>query len=126
MPTLIIANKARADKHLDELVRTTAYGVVTRRERITRALETGAAQLELGNVCDFARIRAIERQIKQMMGNGWGVPTGNDRHPLTIKYNNLKAELKAGPTKAEYRLDFGKYFVELTKTEYDFALTVKY
>jgi hypothetical protein len=116
------ARQARSDKALAQLIRTSAYGITTKKERIERAIADGN-RLEIVEVRDEARERAIEREMKSMMGNGWGVPTGNECHPITIKYNKLKAELVAGPKTIEYRMYPAneEYWNVLSKTEFDYA-----
>lgn len=119
------ANQAKAEKTLSQLVRTSHYGICTRKQRLEQAILDGST-VESASVKDEARERSIQREMKSMMGNGWGVPTGNDRHPITVKYNNLKAELHRGPTTIEYRLHRpdGDYWNVITKTEYEYALSL--
>lgn len=120
--TLQAARNAKTEKFLNTLIRTSAYGICTRSQRLDQARADGA-KLEAVEVRDEARERAIERELKSMMGNGFGAPTGNERHPITIKYNKLKAELANGPTLIEYRLHRpdGEYWNVITKTEFEYA-----
>jgi hypothetical protein len=122
--SITAARQAKADTHLSGHIRTTAYGVVTRKERLEKALANGA-RLELVMVRDEARERAIERELHQLRD----YPFGNECHPTTIKVKALKAELAAKPMTEEYRLmqssiEDGEYWNVLTKTEYQYALTV--
>jgi hypothetical protein len=125
MMSITAAQSARANKHLGQLIRTSCYGICARSQRLDQALADGCT-LEAVSVRDEARERAIQREMKAMMGNGWGVPTGNDCHPLTIRYNALKSELCAGPVMTEYRMHRpdGSYWNELTKTEWEYALSL--
>ena len=119
--SLTAAKQAKSEQHLAQLVRSTAFGITSRKERIDRAL-AGGAQLIAATVKDEARERAIDRELAQMRGpSGWGVPTGNECHPLTIRYRALQTEQAAGPTAVEYRLDYGEYWTVLTKTEWEYA-----
>lgn len=120
-----VARNAKNEQYLAQLVRTSAFGICTRKQRIDQAI---AAQCRFQSILvrDESRERAIERELKAMQGrDGWGVPTGNQSHPVTIKYNALRAELANGPQKVEYRLWVNgancEYFNELTKTEWEYA-----
>jgi hypothetical protein len=130
MANLDAAAAARAAKHLDQLVRTSSFGVVTRKRRLDLAIAAGAT-LEVASVRDEARERSLQREIETMRkaDNGWYVPTGNSNHPLTIKFNKLKADLAAGPKTIEYRLhqtnSDGEFWNILTKIEYDYAVSIK-
>ena len=116
------ARLAKANAHLNTLVRSSAFGITTRKERIDKAIAQGCT-IEVARVRDEARERAIERELQAMRGrNGWGVPTGNQCHPITIRFNALQEELKDGPMTVEYRLHFADYWNVLTKTEYDYAI----
>ena len=119
------ARNAKAEQYLNQLVRTSAWGICTRKQRIEQAIAQGC-RFQAALVRDESRERAIERELKAMQGrDGWGVPTGNQSHPVTIKYNAFRAELANGPKKIEYRLWVNgancEYFNELTKTEWDYA-----
>ncbi len=136
IPNLTAARAARASSHLAGLIRTTEYGIVTRKARIERAVADGAS-FAIVSVYDESRERALLREIA-LMQRGRGVPTGNANHPLTIKLRELQAELAAGPRKPEYHLhpDHAKagrvdslgrvetWFSILTKTEFDFAVSL--
>ena len=83
------------------------------------------SKVEAVEVRDEARERKLEREIEQLSGpRGWGVPIGNQSHPTTIKYNNLKKELADGPTCTEYRLHRpdGEYWNVITKTEFMYVI----
>ena len=124
--SIAVAQQAKANNHLEQLVRTSAYGICTRRQRMVQAIAEGCT-LECVMVQDEARERKIERELKQMQGrDGWGVPTGNQCHPTTIKFNALKAELAAKPMIAEYRLNRpdNAYWTILSKTEFEFGNTL--
>jgi hypothetical protein len=125
MSNIALARTAKNEKFLSTLIRTSAYGICTRSQRLDQALADGA-KLEAAEVRDEARERAIERELKSMMGSGFGVPTGNVCHPITIKYNKLKAELANGPKMIEYRLHRpdGDYWNVITKTEFEYAQSV--
>lgn len=115
---------AKAKNHLDTLIRTSQYGICTRGQRLQQAIAEGST-LEAATVRDEARERKIQRELDAMRGrDGWGVPTGNECHPITIKFNALKKELADGPTTTEYRLHrpHGEYWNVITKTEYEYAL----
>ncbi len=116
------ARAAKADVYLDGYIRTTAYGVTTRREWIIRALKQGD-YIGVAQVRDTARENAITKQIDYMRKQ-W-LPLGNEHHPETIKFNNLKKELADGPRIAEYRLyhDDNSWSI-LRKTDYDFAVSL--
>jgi hypothetical protein len=131
MSSLLAARQAKSDKHLSTLIRTTDYGVTTRRERIDRAMAAGG-RLEVTRVFDEAREKVILREMESMRrgNNGWGVPSGNACHPVTIKFNTLKQELADRPTCDQYELhpnhaDGDTWFNVLTKTEYDYALSLQ-
>jgi hypothetical protein len=122
--SITAARQAKADTHLQGLIRTTAFGVVTRKERIEKALANGA-RLEVASVQDEARERAIERELHTLRNH----PFGNEFHPQTIQYRKLKAELAVKPMTEEYRLmqfstEHGEYWTVLTKTEYQYAQTI--
>lgn len=120
---ITLAQKARAEKHLSQYLHTSAWGICTRKQRIDQAIELNC-KFEIALVKDESRERAIERELKLIQGrDGWGVPTGNQSHPTTIKYNSLRAELANGPKTMEYRLYVpGKdYWNVLTKTEWEYA-----
>ena len=123
--SIAVANQAKAEKHLGQLIRTSAYGICTRKQRLEQAIADGST-VESASVRDEARERAIEREMKAMMGNGWGVPTGNECHPVTIKYRKLQAELAAKPVMIEYRLHRpdGEYWNVISKTEFECAKTL--
>lgn len=121
--SITTAQQAKGEKFLATLIRSSAYGICTRAQRIDQALADGA-KVEAVEVRDEARERAIEREIASLSGaRGWGVPTGNQSHPTTIKYNKLKKELVDGPTMIEYRLHRpdGEYWNVITKTEFEYA-----
>lgn len=123
MNTLSAARIARTDKFLSTLIRTSAYGICTRAQRLDQAVADGAT-VKAVEVRDEARERAIEREIAQLKGrDGWGIPTGNECHPKTIKFNKLKKELADGPKMIEYRLNRpdGEYWNVITKTEFEYA-----
>lgn len=119
--TLEVARTVKAQKFLDTLIRTSAYGICTRAQRLDQALADGST-IEAVEVRDDVKVRKLEREIEQMRRSdgGWGVPTGNQSHPITIKYNKLKQELADGPTVIEYRLHRadGEYWNVITKTEF--------
>ena len=125
--SIAVAQQAKANNHLEQLVRTSAYGICTRRQRMVQAIADGCT-LECAMVQDEARERKLERDIDSMRtaDNGFYVPIGNQSHPITIKFNALKAELAARPTMAEYRLHRpdGAYFTPLSKTEFEFGKTL--
>lgn len=121
--TITKAQEARVEKFLTTLIRTSAYGICTRAERLDQALADGA-KVEAINVRNEARERKIERELVQMKGrDGWGVPMGNDRHPKTIQYRALQTELADGPKMVEYRLHRPdeEYWNVITKTEFEYA-----
>jgi hypothetical protein len=123
MTTLTNARQAKTDKFLTTLIRTSAYGICTRAQRLDQAIADGAT-IEAAQVRDEARERAIEREIQQLKGrDGWGIPTGNECHPKTIQLRKLQKELADGPMCVEYRLNRpdGEYWNVITKTEFEYA-----
>lgn len=117
-----LAQHARKLKVLAQLVRTTAYGICTREERIIRSLADGCT-VEAVDVADEAARTRLEDEYA-LLNRGFNVPWGNDRHPTTIRAQAMKDQLAGLITKREYRLHRPdrEYFTDLTKTEYDFAL----
>ncbi|MDE2101018.1 MAG: hypothetical protein KGL39_27475 [Patescibacteria group bacterium] len=124
--SIATARNAKTEQYLAQLVRTSAFGICTRKQRIEQAIAMGC-KFESVQVPDEAKMRKLEREIETMrrMDNGFYVPIGNENHPITRKFNALKAELAAKPTMTEYRLWVhganSEYFNELTKTEWEYA-----
>ena len=103
--SIATARNAKTEQYLAQLVRTSSFGICTRKQRIEQAIAMGC-KFESVQVPDESRTRKLEREIETMrrMDNGFYVPSGNENHPITRKFNALKAELAAKPTMAEYRL----------------------
>lgn len=114
--------QARAEKFLDTRVLTEQFGVVTRREKLDRRREAGYV-VRIVSIPDHAAREAAERRAHTMMraDNGWGVPTGNPRHPRTIEYNALLKTAKTAMVD-EYRHEHpvgGTYYL-LSTFEYQY------
>ena len=115
------ALNAKRNNTLNRLINTSAYGLLSRRERIERTLADGGS-VECVEVTDEATRTRLEREY-EAMNRGFNVPWGNECHPKTIAAQALRNKLAGRITKLEYRLHRpnGEYFNELSKTEYEYA-----
>jgi hypothetical protein len=113
------AQQAKADKYLDTQVRRESGQVLTRRQIIDERM-AGGGTTSIKQVQDDAAERKLDRELGAMRRAG--VPTGNQSHPTTIKYNELRAQQKAGIKVPSYRIhgaDGTEWVV--SKTEHDYA-----
>lgn len=110
------AAAAKAAKHLSKLVRRDGV-VKTRKEWIDHFCETGCRFVVI-DVPDIAKCKRAAKQL-MVMKRGW-VPTGNEKHPETIRFRQLERDAFQA-TKPEYRLFIDETtFYVLSKTEYDY------
>jgi len=117
------AQQAKADKYLDTQVRRESGQVLTRRQIIDERM-AGGGTTSIKQVQDDAAERKLDRELGAMRRAG--VPTGNQSHPTTIKYNELRAQQKAGIKVPSYRIhgaDGTEWVV--SKTEHDYAQSVE-
>ena len=117
------AQKAKSDKYLDTQVRRESGQLSTRRAIIDERM-AGGGTTSVKQVEDDAATRKLDRELGAMRRAG--VPTGNQSHPTTIKYNELRAQQKAGIKVPSYRVtgaDGTEWIV--SKTEYDYAKSIE-
>ena len=92
---------------------------MTRREWLKMWQVKGATVTE-----ENKRNYAAEEKLKASIDSRkWSIPWGNDRHPLTIKWNKDKDILASGIYKTVYYLrepEPSRTIYDITKTEYDY------
>lgn len=109
------AQKARTEKTLGKLINFEGR-TMSRRDWLDHMLVHG--KLKVFRERQYAAEEKLERDLERMSGN---VPFGNPNHPDTKRYNELKANLKAGLHKERVgiQLPNGKFY-ELNKTEIEY------
>lgn len=120
MPTMTAALEARAAKHLDSLIRADGE-VMTMRQlvenRITQSYVPTIAQVE-----DTATRMRLQHELDRLIRSG--EPSGNPNWPATKRYRELKSQLAQPILKDDYRLQLGDRWTVITKTAYEFALSL--
>lgn len=117
MPTLELANKARADKFLASLISSDGQ-VFTMKDFIHHQIAQGYMPV-IAQVEDKAKRADLERQLNRLIRSG--EPSGNPNWPATKKYREIKAELADKIVCNEYRLQNGDRWSVITKTAYEYA-----
>jgi hypothetical protein len=119
MTMTITARTAKAEKHLEKLHRY--EGQIMTYARLIDSLKAKGGTAEIVQVTDAAKRKRAAISFV-IMRRGW-IPTGNEKHPETIRYRQLERDTFEA-TKPEYRLSTGDgdgTFITLTKTAYDYA-----
>ena len=111
-------NEHRAASTLNKKMRY-PEGVMTRREWLNMWRIKGAT-IEENQVRNYAAEEKLKASIDSRK---WSIPWGNDRHPITMAWNEDKAKLAAGIYKTVYYLHEpppSRSCYDITKTEFDY------
>jgi hypothetical protein len=124
MADITKAADALRNKRLNQLVRTTEFGVITWREYVERRIRAGGT-VRTAEVSDYALRAKLEAEY-EFMNRGFNVPWGNECHPTTIKAQALKDRLKGQITSTEYRLSGSvpDHWTVINKTVYEYGLNL--
>ncbi len=113
-------NEHRKDATLDKSFNFGEDGILTRREWLKLKMAQGWTATH-NQERNYAAEEKLSTWIKD---NAWSHPWGNSNHPQTIAYNAEKERLKNGIYKDVYRLESGNGVYLITKTEYDYFLSL--
>jgi len=102
--------EARANAVLDKLMNYDVFGVITRREYVQKAIGRGYT------------VSVVMRPDRAAISNADRVLSSE---VFGSRVQEAKAILENPPIVPEYRMNYPTgYWLEITKTEYDFALTI--
>ncbi|MGV8131869.1 MAG: hypothetical protein ACP5N7_07255, partial [Candidatus Pacearchaeota archaeon] len=116
--------QAKQDAVLDKKISYSDYGVLTRREFIDKVISEGYKPV-IEQEVDTAQIKRIEEEYERLKNSD--LPLGNRNIPSVARYWELRKYVvdvdRQKPMKDVYRMKKGSGSWDITKTEYDYALT---
>lgn len=113
------AQKARAEKYLNSLVRYNGK-IVTVKEWL-HALNKAGFHPEVDTIHDTTKEEKETERLRRIISS-WDFPAGNENHPMVKRYNHDKEELSKGIFKTVYMMRSGTLGYVITKTAYDYIM----